>query len=390
MKVKPKSEQTQFNAHVLKECGSVMLWHMLVCYTKFNNLLKSTFIQTCFQIPGKLIVSSFLLLCIPTVLSAQQYSAKSLSLKVVNYDLDVHLDYTSKRLTATCILTVKNQTSATVQTIPLLLYRLMKISAIKDEKGSPLTYTQRVLQFEDWETYQANYIEVTPARKLIKNDSCKLTIKYEGYLFGYTETGNLYVRDNIDAQFTILRPDCLAFPELGYPNQNVNRAAGFSPSFNYEVTVHVPDSLVVVNGGILINKKSKNGFTAYTYRNSKLAWRIDFAISKYKIMETPFLKIYYLEKDEVGAKTVFRYVQRTMELYSKWWGDLEGNTGFSIIEIPGGYGSQADESCILQTADVFNDSTQMRQLYHEISHLWNVSSNDKYNSRWNEGLATFI
>ena len=63
---------------------------------------------------------------------------------------------------------------------------------------------------------------------------------------------------------------------------------------------------------------------------------------------------------------------------------------FSVIEIPSGYGSQADETCILQTADAFNDSTQMRQLYHEISHLWNVKSNDQYYPRWNEGLATFI
>ena len=32
----------------------------------------------------------------------------------------------------------------------------------------------------------------------------------------------------------------------------------------------------------------------------------------------------------------------------------------------------------------------MRQLYHEVSHLWNVNSNDQYYSRWSEGLATFI
>ena len=39
---------------------------------------------------------------------------------------------------------------------------------------------------------------------------------------------------------------------------------------------------------------------------------------------------------------------------------------------------------------MFNDSTQMQQLYHEVSHLWNVNSNDRYYPRWNEGLATFV
>lgn len=87
---------------------------------------------------------------------------------------------------------------------------------------------------------------------------------------------------------------------------------------------------------------------------------------------------------------MYKYAQQTLDLYSQWWGKLKESKTFSVIEIPSGYGSQADESCILLTADVFNDSTQMRQLYHEVSHLWNVKSNDKYFSRWNEGLATFV
>jgi aminopeptidase N len=87
---------------------------------------------------------------------------------------------------------------------------------------------------------------------------------------------------------------------------------------------------------------------------------------------------------------VFKYAQLTLNLFSEWWGKLEESKPFSIIEIPSGYGSQADVTCILQTSDAFNDSTNLRQLYHEISHLWNVKSNDIYFPRWNEGLATFI
>jgi hypothetical protein len=97
-----------------------------------------------------------------------------------------------------------------------------------------------------------------------------------------------------------------------------------------------------------------------------------------------------LEQDPEGAETVFRYAQKALALYSTGWGTLKEVQTFSVIGIPGGYGSQADETCILQSADVFNDSTEMRQLYHGLSLLWNVNSTGKNYPRWNEGLGTFI
>ena len=74
----------------------------------------------------------------------------------------------------------------------------------------------------------------------------------------------------------------------------------------------MPDSLVAVNGGALISKETKDGYSTYTYRNTKLIWRIDIAIGKYKILETPLLRVYYLEKDSAGAETVYKYAQRTL------------------------------------------------------------------------------
>ncbi len=330
------------------------------------------------------------LIGIVTESPAENNFVHALQLKTINYDLDIHLDYKNGKMIAACGMTVMNRAAEKSEIIPLLLYRLMKVTSIKDANGNRMAYTQRVVSFEDWEIYQVNYIEVTPSKPLLKGDSCKLIIEYEGYLLGYAETGMNYVKDKIEPEFTVLRSDCRAYPELGYPSDKINRAAGFAPSFNYTVKIHVPDSLTAVNGGTLISKETKAGYSVYTYRNTKLAWRIDVAVGKYKILETPSLKIYYLEKDSAGAETVFRYAQRTLNLYSEWWGNLKKSEVFSIIELPNGYGSQADETCILQTASVFNDSTEMRQLYHEISHLWNVKSTDEYSPRWNEGLATFI
>jgi hypothetical protein len=356
-----------------------------------HNFMLSTLSFFCqnHRLKQKLLISIFALTSLVLESSAQTF-IEPLRLKTIQYNLDVKIDFENQKIVAACGMTVINTSAEESKIIPLLLYRLMKVSSIKDEKGKPLVYVQRVLSFEDEEKYQVNYIEVTPRKHLLKEDSCKLIIEYDGYLFGYTETGMGYVRDNIDPEFTILRSDCRAYPELGYPSRKLNMLGGFAPSFNYEMKIQVPDSLVVVNGGLLINKETKNGKSVYTYRNTKLAWRMDIAIGKYKFLETPLLKIYYLEKDSAGAETVFRYAQRTLNLYSEWWGKIKESKTFSVIEIPSGYGSQADVTCILQSADAFNDSTQMRQLYHEVSHLWNVKSNDRYYSRWSEGLATFI
>jgi hypothetical protein len=253
-----------------------------------------------------------------------------------------------------------------------------------------MSFTQRVVTYEDWDVYQANFIEVDLPKPVPTGGKATITIDYSGYLAGYAETGMIYVRDKIDPEFTILRPDCEAYPIVGYPSIQSRKSAGAMPSFDYRLNITVPDSLVAVNGGQLIGTEKKDGHATYQFKNIKLAWRIDIAIAKYKALESGKLKVWYFEKDSLGARTLLRYAERTLALYSRWWGKLQDFQGFSLIEIPSGFGSQADVSAILQTADAFNDSTQMGQLYHELSHLWNVPSNDTYSPRWNEGLATFL
>jgi hypothetical protein len=198
-----------------------------------------------------------------------------------------------------------------------------------------------------------------------------------------------YVRDKIDPRFTIIRPDCHAYPEVGYPSLKANKRIGLQ-KFDYTIKTTVPDSLQVVNGGKLVNVSHENEYATYIYKNIKKAWRIDIVIGKYDIYEYDKAKLYFFKEDSVGAKTVLRYMKKTFDLYSSWWGILKDFQGFSVIEIPNGFGSQADVTSILQTSSVFSDSTQMRQMYHEISHIWNVESKDEFDPRWNEGLATFL
>ena len=46
--------------------------------------------------------------------------------------------------------------------------------------------------------------------------------------------------------------------------------------------------------------------------------------------------------------------------------------GFTIIEVPEGWGSQAADFYVLQTAAAFRDTGRISELYHEIAHNWNV------------------
>jgi aminopeptidase N len=63
----------------------------------------------------------------------------------------------------------------------------------------------------------------------------------------------------------------------------------------------------------------------------------------------------------------------------------------TITEIPNGWGSQASlVGGIIQSAAAFHDAEQMGELYHELSHLWNVKDVDSPSPRWNEGLASFL
>jgi Peptidase family M1 domain len=320
---------------------------------------------------------------------SQKYSDQSIGLKTINYNLDIHVDYDNEKLVGLCQMTVFNVTDQPIQQIPLLLYRLMKVKSIKDENGMNISFNQEVVSYEDWEVLQVNFIQVSLEKAISKNTKKTITIEYDGYLLGYSETGMNYIKDRIDKDFTILRPDCRAYPQIGYPSWKSNRSSGLE-NFDYTIKLTVPDSFIVANGGKFIDKIYSNNSVIYSYKNIKPAWRIDVAISKYSILESNKIKIFFFPEDSIGAKRVYEALTNTFNLYTKCWGDLKDFEGFSVIEIPDGWGSQADVTSIIQTASAFKDEKQLHQLYHEVSHLWNVKINDKFSPRWNEGLATFI
>jgi hypothetical protein len=76
--------------------------------------------------------------------------------------------------------------------------------------------------------------------------------------------------------------------------------------------------------------------------------------------------------------------------FTTWFGARRDQTPLTFIEIPDGWGSQADVTTIIQSAAAFKDSRRYGEVYHEISHLWNVAAAERPSPRWEEGLASFL
>ncbi len=307
------------------------------------------------------------------------------------YDLKIKVDYEQEKIFADCGLIIKNPHQESLHELPLLLYRLFDVTQVQNEQGKPLIFTQSVEKYEDWEKLQVNAVRIQLTPPLDSGQSTTLHIGYQGHLLGYSEVMR-YVKDHINKEYTVIRPDARAYPEVGIPSWRSNRAAGFA-EFNYRAEISVPEGLVVANGGELVDKTTSEGRGIYIYRSKMPTWRMDFAIADYAILQDndETFRIFHFPKDKDGAESLLSALDETMMLYRDWFGPLKSFEGLTVIEIPNGYGSQADAAVILQEASSFENLDNLYAFYHELSHLWNVEPKDPMPPRFeSEGLATFL
>ncbi len=329
---------------------------------------------------------------LPAGLGAGTFADRTLAFRPVHYGLDLTLDYENKVLHGQCRLTLINVTDRPQTQVPLILFRLLTVTGIHEDQGRPLKFRQRVLALEDWDIIQVNFVEADLDRPLPPRERRVLVIDYSGHITGYSAEGMLYVKDKVDEAFTLIRTDGLAYPRIGVPSDKANRAAGL-PEFDYDLNVTVPGPQLAVNAGRLLDRSTQDGRTTFRYESVKPSWRINVAVADYKLANDAAgnLRVFSLAGDEDSAGAILDAVQRCSGLFATLFGPLPGGAPFSIIEVPEGYGSQADAACILLTRDAFRDRSRFHALYHEISHLWNVKALDPAPPRFeSEGLATFL
>ncbi|MGE5415019.1 MAG: hypothetical protein ACM3NW_12640, partial [Syntrophomonadaceae bacterium] len=211
------------------------------------------------------------------------------SLRPTRYELDLAVDFKEERLSATARIAVRNAGAAPVSEASFLLYRLLTVTAVNDAPGGPVPFSQSVVGFEDDPKRQANRVRVLLAPPLDPGASRTVEIAYAGYLAGYVETGALYIQDRISEDFTIVREDADAYPTLRPPSWEKIRAAPL-PEFDYLARITVPETHVVANGGLLVERTARDRRATYVYRNLRPAWRMDFAIARFRTLEAPNLR----------------------------------------------------------------------------------------------------
>ncbi len=307
----------------------------------------------------------------------------------VRYDLAIDVDLDKQIIAGAARIRVRNDLGTPLDEASLLLYRLLAVREVRDSAGTLIPFRQDIVAFEDFTKLQVNHVRVPLVPALPPGQERTIEVRYSGHVLGYAETGMLYVRDRVDTAYTLLRDDSFAYPMVGYPSMAVHRATP-QPSFDYMALITVPSTHSVANGGQLVDRIEHGATTTYVFRNVKPAWRMDFGVARFGVLRFGKLAVYYLPADSVGAVRVMDKMQRTLALYWRWFGPLTGDSPFSVIEIPDGWGSQADVSSVLQAAAAFRDPARERELYHEIAHLWNVPDTDRPSPRWNEGLSTFM
>jgi aminopeptidase N len=312
--------------------------------------------------------------------------------QATHYDLRVNLQPAAEELTASSRITLSNRSAAPLREIPFLLYRLLSVSAVQDDKGSALTFRQAVVSLSDEKNWQVNALTVTLREPLPPGGTARITLKYSGAIFGYREVMG-YVLDHIGEDYALLRPDALAYPMLARPSFE-SLSAAYEALFTYELEVSVPSGTIVACGGRPGGVTAREGRDTYRFASRMPTWRMDVAAAKFKVLKNAAgnLAVYALPEDEAGGGNLLQEMQRVMEFYTRRFGPSKKATAYTVIEIPEGWGSQASDFYILQAAAAFKDPKQVHELYHEIGHSWNARAKPEVKrARWfDEAFASYF
>ena len=332
------------------------------------------------------------LICAATSLASApaRTSSASAAWRLAAIDLEVNLDFADEKLSGSVGLEVENVSSEPASTLSLLLGRLMRFDRVSLPEGANVPFEQEVVTFVDSPKEQVNHALLHLPGAVPPGGRTAVHVAYSGFLVGYTETGSLYIQDRIDPEFTILRVDAYAFPVVGVPSREGNKAIPMS-DFPFQVRVTVPKGLTVANGGELVGRDEHGDRVTWRYRSLAPAPFLNVTIAPYELTEADGIRLFAFPKDHEGAIRVRKAARDALALYERWFGPTATPPRFALIEIPRDWGSQASlAGGVIQTASTFQDPGGMIELYHEISHFWNVPDREPQSPRWNEGLASYL
>ena len=325
--------------------------------------------------------------------------AQAIGLDIAAYDLSMRIDLEQRgafaplnTLSATAVITFTNRNESPVTRVPVILYRMLQVDEVRNERTEPLKFTQRLGRLDGWEQYQANVVTIDLDRPLLAGSQTTIEIDYAGQVVGIRESGMLYVQDSLDPDFTIIRAESAIYPHLADPiGESLQYRFGRGGDvFDQNISITVPDDVVVASGLVLSEKQTKDGFATWQYRSRDPNTQIILPIAPYDVIETVAARVYFFPGDREGAQRVAEGIGGARAMFEEWFGPLHEDLSFAVVEIPAWYGSQALRPTVILDATAFQDAKAMPQLYHEISHFWNVRDPSPAPCRWDEGLAMYL
>ena len=129
------------------------------------------------------------------------------ALEIRRYDLDLAINPVEDPysmlyggdINVTCGTSVRNSGTQPCAEIPLILYRLLEVRAVRDEAGAGVPFNQEVKLHPDpnfGERHHINRVTLRPTRPLEPGEERIFTIEYEGAVCGRPESLP-YVWDHI-------------------------------------------------------------------------------------------------------------------------------------------------------------------------------------------------
>jgi hypothetical protein len=290
---------------------------------------------------------------------------------VAGYDLRYVILPHDARFSASVSLLILNTAGRPCNEVPLILYRLCTVSRI-ELGGSPADFSQEIVPLQDDSIVQVRHVTVRPAVPIAPGDTITCAVSYAGSIFGYPEAME-YTKDHIGDDYSLFRPDVFAYPICAQPSfESIFNA--MDSKFTYRAEVTVPDSFVVACGGEPAGKKSVAGTATYFFHSRIPVSRIDIAAAPFTIETNDALncRVYALPGDKAGAVGVMKAAGDAIGYFTREFGSPGRGQGYTVIEIPEGWGSQAGDFYFLQTAEAFRDTGRIGEVYHEVGHSWNA------------------
>ena len=298
---------------------------------------------------------------------------------VEHYTLALTIDTQHHSLTGQAEISIRDSGDRALTVIPLLLYRLMEVESVTDDKGAAAPFTQSVIKFADEPAWQANAINVTLAAPLAPGQTTTLRVKYSGALFGYREV-MAYVRETIGEDYSLLRAESMPYPIIAAPSYAGWRKA-YQNKFDYQTEATVPAGFVAVCPGNQIGEPQTQAAKAiYRCAGPPESNSINLAIARFRVLDDSQrnLRVYALPEDAEAGNRIMSEMRRALDFYTSYFGPppkigtMGVRKGLTVIEIPDGWGSYALRGYIFQSAAAFKDPKRAGELYHEVGHLWNA------------------